>query len=111
MTKKTVWTVIPAFNESKHISKVVKEIKKYTKDVIVVDDGSKDKTSELAKTSGAIILRHIINLGKVWYKGDLHVNTTRSIGMLDKSNTNVPALCNAGNHQTGAKTIYKDKLN
>lgn len=55
--------VIPAHNEAKTISKVVKEAKKYAK-VIVVDDGSVDKTFKQAKKAGAVVLRHIINLGK-----------------------------------------------
>jgi len=48
----------------KHIEKVIKEAKKFAKNILVVDDGSKDKTSFIAKNSGAFVLRHIVNLGK-----------------------------------------------
>lgn len=59
-----IWAIIPAYNEEKDIVNIVKKTKKYVDNVIVVDDGSKDKTKELAEKSGAIILRHVLNLGK-----------------------------------------------
>ena len=62
--KKKIFAVIAAYNEEKHINKVVKGAKKYVDRVIVVDDGSKDKTTEIAKKSKAIVLRHLVNLGK-----------------------------------------------
>ena len=40
--------VVPAFNEEKTISDVIKDLKKYS-DVIVVDDNSSDNTYNLAK--------------------------------------------------------------
>jgi len=58
------WAVIPAYNEEKSIADIVKKTKKYIANVIVVDDGSKDKTKEIAEKSGAVVLRHIVNLGK-----------------------------------------------
>jgi len=61
--KQTVYAIIAAKNEEKNIGKVVKESGKYSS-VIVVDDGSADKTSSLAEKNGAIVLRHIVNLGK-----------------------------------------------
>lgn len=53
--------VIPAYNEEKTIKKVVEEVKLKVDEVIVVDDGSKDRTSCLARQAGAIVLRHLIN--------------------------------------------------
>ena len=58
------WVVIPAYNEEKNIAKIVRKAKKYISNVVVVDDGSRDRTKDLAEKSGAIVLRHIINLGK-----------------------------------------------
>lgn len=58
-----VCIVIPAYNEEETISRIVEEAKKYSKDVIVVDDGSADMTSALAKESGAKVLRHAVNIG------------------------------------------------
>ncbi|MDP3766184.1 MAG: glycosyltransferase family 2 protein [Nanoarchaeota archaeon] len=59
-----VWAVIPAYNEEKSIFNIVKKTKKYTSNVVVVDDGSKDKTKEGTEKANAIVLRHIVNLGK-----------------------------------------------
>ena len=62
--KKKIFAIIPAYNEEKHIGKIVKETKKYVDKVIVVDDGSKDKTKKMAEKSKAIVFRHLVNLGK-----------------------------------------------
>ena len=62
--KKKIFAIIPAYNEEKRINKVVKKTKKYVNNVVVVDDGSKDKTKDTAKKSKAIVLRHLVNLGK-----------------------------------------------
>lgn len=58
------FVVIPAYNEETNIRKVIEETKKYISNIIVVDDGSKDKTFEEAKKENIIVLKHIINLGK-----------------------------------------------
>ena len=62
--KTNTWAIIPAYNEEENIANIVKKTKKYVDYVIVVDDGSRDKTTEVAKKAGAIVLRHTINLGK-----------------------------------------------
>lgn len=59
-----IWAVIPAYNEEGSIISIVKKTKKYVNNVAVVDDGSKDKTKVSAEKAGAIVLRHIVNLGK-----------------------------------------------
>ena len=58
-----VCVVIPAYNEENTISGIIAEAKKYSEDIIVVDDGSIDETYKLAKNSGAKVLRHVVNLG------------------------------------------------
>ncbi len=62
----TVHVIIPAYNEAATISQVVREIRYGLPDadVIVVNDGSKDKTMELAKTAGARVLKHLLNRGQ-----------------------------------------------
>lgn len=57
--------LMPAFNEENTIEKVIADIRHNTRDIdiLVVDDGSKDKTSEKAKKTGAIVIRHIYNMG------------------------------------------------
>ncbi|NOZ81603.1 MAG: glycosyltransferase family 2 protein [Candidatus Micrarchaeota archaeon] len=58
--------LIPAFNEEKTIGKVIKDVKKHLPDsvVVVVDDGSTDRTAELAETEGAKVIVHRKNKGK-----------------------------------------------
>ena len=57
--------IIPGLNESKHISEVIKKTNDAGfKNIIFVDDGSSDKTAEIAVNPGAYVLSHKINLGK-----------------------------------------------
>lgn len=56
--------VLPVYNESRYLAKVIIEAKKYVDLVITVDDGSRDPSHEIAEKAGAIALRHRINLGK-----------------------------------------------
>jgi len=55
---------IPAFNEERTIAKVVLETLTHVDKVVVVDDGSKDMTGEIAEKLGAIVIRHERNMGK-----------------------------------------------
>ena len=45
---KHILICIPAFNEEKSITEIVSRAKSYATDVLVYDDGSTDKTSEMA---------------------------------------------------------------
>ncbi len=57
--------VIPAYNEEKSIVNVIKEIKSQDYvNIVVVDDGSKDRTFELASKEGVVVLHHVINRGQ-----------------------------------------------
>lgn len=54
--------IIPAYNESTTIARVVEEVRPYGTPV-VVDDASSDDTAELAAASGAEVVRHAWNRG------------------------------------------------
>lgn len=56
--------LVPAHNEEGTIREVVSRLKKIGLKAVVIDDFSRDRTSELAKKSGAIVLRHERNKGK-----------------------------------------------
>jgi glycosyltransferase involved in cell wall biosynthesis len=56
--------IIPAYLEEKRIRAVVQNVRQYIDHIMVVDDGSPDKTSAEASAAGAIVLRHEKNLGK-----------------------------------------------
>ena len=62
--QENIWVVIPARNEAKNIGRVIEETKKFTNNIMVVDDGSSDTTSQIAKENNVKVLKHIINLGK-----------------------------------------------
>jgi glycosyltransferase involved in cell wall biosynthesis len=55
--------LVPAYNEELTISMVVTLARKHAEKVIVIDDGSKDRTSELAIIAGAEVIRQD-NTGK-----------------------------------------------
>ena len=63
---KSVSIVIPAYNEEATVAKVVSVARKlsYVDEVIVVDDGSTDRTVEEAENAGATVISHIMNEGK-----------------------------------------------
>ncbi|MCD4666957.1 glycosyltransferase family 2 protein [archaeon] len=60
---------IPAYNEEKTIDEVIKGIKismketKYNYKILVLNDGSSDKTADVAKKQGAIVVSNKRNLG------------------------------------------------
>lgn len=65
--KKTI--IIPAYNEEDGIEEVVTRVKRVCSkgdEIIVVDDGSKDRTSETAKKLGVKVIRHKTNKGKAF---------------------------------------------
>jgi glycosyltransferase involved in cell wall biosynthesis len=69
---KTLSIVIPAFNEERYIEEVLVRVRNtqtetagFRKEVIVVDDGSRDQTFEIASRFGDVrVLRHETNQGK-----------------------------------------------
>ena len=65
-SNKSVSIVIPAYNEEATVAQVVTVARKleYVDEVIVVDDGSSDRTVEEAKSAGATVISHITNEGK-----------------------------------------------
>jgi glycosyltransferase involved in cell wall biosynthesis len=60
---KTV-AVVAAYNEASSIGYVINNLLPLVDVVVVVDDGSADRTSEIAKSCGATVLRHVINRGQ-----------------------------------------------
>jgi glycosyltransferase involved in cell wall biosynthesis len=55
--KPLIYVIIPAFNESKSIGKVIADIPDMVTEIIVVDNASTDKTGDFAKEKGATVLR------------------------------------------------------
>jgi glycosyltransferase involved in cell wall biosynthesis len=58
-----VLVVIPALNEEASVRRVVDEVRAAGYPALVVDDGSVDRTAEVAQSAGATVLRLPVNLG------------------------------------------------
>lgn len=60
-----IFIVVPAYNEEQVIQSVIAEIKSAGYgNIVVVDDGSADRTCQMAKEARITALRHKINRGK-----------------------------------------------
>jgi len=59
-----LWVVIPAYNEGAVIADVIAEVRTVYDRVVLVDDGSADDTADHARSAGALVVRHPINLGQ-----------------------------------------------
>ena len=62
MTKVAI--LLPAYNEEVAIASMILLSSKYADEVIVIDDGSTDRTKEVSQLAGATVLSHKINKGK-----------------------------------------------
>ncbi|MCX7407928.1 MAG: glycosyltransferase family 2 protein [Planctomycetales bacterium] len=59
-----VLTALPVYNEERHLSEVLAEVRKHTREILVIDDGSQDRTQELlARERDIYVLRHTQNQG------------------------------------------------
>jgi len=59
-----VVVAIPCFNEERFIGSVVLKAREYADQVMVIDDGSSDRTAWVAEQAGATVIRHEFNQGK-----------------------------------------------
>jgi len=59
-----ILTALPVYNEERHLLDVLAEVKKFSQDILVVDDGSSDRTPELMQQERSIhVVRHEQNQG------------------------------------------------
>jgi glycosyltransferase involved in cell wall biosynthesis len=59
-----ICALIPAFNEAPYIADVVERARQYVAEVVVIDDGSRDGTADIARAAGATCLQSAENRGK-----------------------------------------------
>ena len=57
--------IIPAYNEENHIADVLREVSEsdLPADILVVNDGSADETSAIAKREGVMVVDLPVNIG------------------------------------------------
>ena len=59
-----IMALLPAYNEAAHLAEVLRGVKKQISDILVVDDGSRDNTCEIARNEGVEVLSRGYNCGK-----------------------------------------------
>ena len=93
--------IIPAWNEQATIADVIAEVRREIPraDILVVNDGSKDRTAQIARNAGAKVLDLPINLGvggamRAGYKYALRAEYDRTV-QLDADGQHAPAAVSA----------------
>jgi glycosyltransferase involved in cell wall biosynthesis len=114
--------VIPAYRAERTIADVVAGVRAAgVREVIVVDDGSRDATASLAERAGARVLRHQRNRGKgaALWTGFAAARTAQSVLTLDADGQHDPAeiprlLTRAREHPNalviGARTLSREAM-
>ncbi len=64
MDKRRLCALIPAYNSEATIAEVVRRARSHAARVVVVDDGSRDRTARIARQAGAHLLGSRLNHGK-----------------------------------------------
>jgi glycosyltransferase involved in cell wall biosynthesis len=57
------YIIIPVYNEAQMVGQVIKEVHKYFQNIVCVNDGSKDNSSQVILDAGATLVEHPINVG------------------------------------------------
>ncbi len=68
-----ITVIIPCLNEEQGIEQVLRRMPEFVDEVIVVDNGSTDRTSEVARSFGAMVIREEVRgYGRSYKKGFAH---------------------------------------
>jgi glycosyltransferase involved in cell wall biosynthesis len=99
-------TAIPVYNEEQYLQPVLAEVMRFAGDVLVVDDGSTDRTPDLLRTiSGVRTIRHPRNLG---YGAGL---STAFRTAIEEGYDGVVTLDCDGQHEPSRIPVLADRLN
>ncbi|HAI10592.1 MAG TPA: glycosyltransferase family 2 protein [Phycisphaerales bacterium] len=61
---------IPVYNEERYVTKVLEQVRHYSSDILVIDDGSTDQTPMLLAQQPVDVIRHAVNRGYGQSMGD-----------------------------------------
>jgi len=111
--------LIPAFNEARSLNNIIQATLPYVEHVLVVDDGSCDDTTLIAKKAGALVITHPVNLGKgAACRSGLYAARSMSVDAvitLDSDGQHnpcdIPKLIHAFNHQPDASMVIGNRMN
>lgn len=82
-----VTIVIPAYNEAENLTPLCEKLKRMNARVVLVDDGSTDRTGKIAKRFGFKVVRHLTNKGKgAAMKSGVEAAETEKIVLMDADN-------------------------
>ena len=59
-----ITAIVPAYNEELSIGSVILSTSEFADHIIVIDDGSTDRTAEIAERAGSQVIKHPENMGK-----------------------------------------------
>jgi glycosyltransferase involved in cell wall biosynthesis len=105
---KTVAVVIPAFNEELLIGKVLQAIPNFVDKVIVIDDGSTDRTVDVAKSHNAMVISQGTNRG-VGMSLQTGINKVLEIGSEIMVNIDADNQFDAADIETIVMPIAEDR--
>lgn len=95
--------IIPAYNEDVVVGSVVSSVRREGyENVLVVDDGSIDKTGDCAKSAGAYVASHVINRGK-----GAAVKTGIEIALLQNSDIIVTMDADGQHHASDIEKLVR----
>ena len=63
-SSESLWVIIPAYNEGARIGSVLDGALRFSRNVVIVDDGSSDDTVEVALQRDVWLLMHPVNMGQ-----------------------------------------------
>lgn len=70
-----ITVIIPCLNEEQGIERVLRRMPEFVDEVIVVDNGSTDRTSDVATALGAYVIREEVRgYGRAYKRGFAHAN-------------------------------------
>ncbi|MBL8823090.1 MAG: glycosyltransferase family 2 protein [Planctomycetia bacterium] len=64
MHSPSIWIIVPAYQEAARLGNTLHTLMQSYRQVVVIDDGSADATSQVAHDAGAWVVRHPINCGQ-----------------------------------------------
>jgi polyprenyl-phospho-N-acetylgalactosaminyl synthase len=99
------WVIIPMYNEEQVIGEVLAHVHTAFEQVVCVDDGSSDRSGDVAARAGARVVRHPINLGQ-----GAALQTGFEFALADPSMKYVLTFDGDGQHQIADALGMVDRL-